>query len=1317
MIAKVRDRLRQVGSAADGAVSSAVLWREASRTSRRWQTYAARAGFSGVLFTTLLLGIWVAVGATDANLIDPANLGWLGRGMFIGFAIVQILLALLLAPLMTATAIVEESDDRTMELLVLTRLAPHQIFAAKVLSRVLLLMTIVAGALPVMAMVVTLGGVSPVEVVSVTVHTLTTVVLVGTLGAFFALFTRSPMLCVLAAASYSVPFFVLMPTAYAMVVLHPQHAVHFSPFMGPLAEDWTSLLPVLSYLPAMVVVFRLGSPLFALKVSNADIRHAFSGELWNLKRWAQHVAGLLVTAIVVLPAAGLVCWTMEINQQPLINAAVDGVLYVIAIGCVWVWFTWATAVGTWAFLRVGMDVVDGLDGVFGGRTPADARRRKAVAVWSNPVSWREARPRAWGATALPVLGTWLLVLLGIAQTGWWIFPGGVLAIGVLNTAAALLLTVWLATRSIEDERRTGTLEVLLTTTLPSSRILWGKVLGIALPTLPLVLLSAPLLVLGLPHLHMIEWLDDKQTDMLGWAGHGLLAWVWVVPIWIAALLGSMLVAMRVKRSRSAFAVSVGGLLAVLGLPTLVGRLFPDFWPLAVPARLLAPALAGSAAWWLHVASIASLTVVATALALSLAARLRPWASTALALALCIGVAMPDVASAQNPLQTLAMRVEPLGDGLVRPGSWAGLRVQVANAGRGTTGTLVLEERGSGTEMIRWERTIDLPEQARREVVLHYRPSGHTRERVVELRTADGRALAESFSLRAVQQRDVAIGVLGFDPVGLTALSTATRHEIPGRVPRVPDGSEPRSVRTGLIPLAAMPRHSALYEPFDFLVWPQGTPAGVTARQADAVRSWVADGGHLVLTVTDQWRQWGDSALAPALPVVLDGQRDLMDGSDLLHALGGARAEAVLPVATGRVRTDRRTWTLAGTRDAPLWVVGRYGLGTVHVLLADPSTAPLATEVRRDRLWESLLWLPAANRGSAGVDDITTYGTSSDRSARVPAADADLAIALHAWDPTSVQCFLGGSFSDYETWEFDDPEAAWSGRVRDHLNDIPGVAPLPISWLVAFSGLYLLVIGPLDFAVLRWMRRQPWTWVTFPVTIAVFSGAALVGTSLTKGSTAVLTRVEVVDALPDGIWRGQSWLAVFSTRKTRLTLASSFPDSAIAPMDEAGMMGGPSVRSSEGPGVLAWDAETWTLAYAATRWTAEGMGTVRARMDAEGMLLTSDLPFELRDAVVIYDIEAELGRNLHRVGTVVPGEQVHVPSLGGSGTLTLDDADAVASMLVDLPERGRGHLHAGVEGPVLMGLAPEPVERLSLTGLAPEERTLTWVRIPLTLEHE
>ena len=52
--------------------ASAILFREASRTSRQWQTYASRCFFSGMLMSILLAAIGVVV--SDPDFLDPCLL-------------------------------------------------------------------------------------------------------------------------------------------------------------------------------------------------------------------------------------------------------------------------------------------------------------------------------------------------------------------------------------------------------------------------------------------------------------------------------------------------------------------------------------------------------------------------------------------------------------------------------------------------------------------------------------------------------------------------------------------------------------------------------------------------------------------------------------------------------------------------------------------------------------------------------------------------------------------------------------------------------------------------------------------------------------------------------------------------------------------------------------------------------------------------------------------------------------------------------------------------------------------------------------------
>jgi len=254
--------------------------------------------FSGVLVGVVLLGLQVSLGASRRVGFNAADLGTIGDLLFTVFCVVQLAMAIVIAPLSTAAAIIEERTDRTFDLLLLTELTPAQIFGGKVLSRILVLLTMVLGAMPILALVVNFGGVSTTEIVVLTGHTLVNIVLMGLLGAFFGLFTRSPMLAMMASTAYALPFFVLLPFGYAAVAGRPESTTHFSTLSAFYATDLWGLLPIPGFLPAGVVTLLLAAPLFELQVSGADFEAALSDDLWRVSRGVLGFVGWAVVALV-----------------------------------------------------------------------------------------------------------------------------------------------------------------------------------------------------------------------------------------------------------------------------------------------------------------------------------------------------------------------------------------------------------------------------------------------------------------------------------------------------------------------------------------------------------------------------------------------------------------------------------------------------------------------------------------------------------------------------------------------------------------------------------------------------------------------------------------------------------------------------------------------------------------------------------------------------------------------------------------------------------------------------------------------------------
>ncbi len=1265
-------------------MSTAVLLREATRSSRRWQTYATRTAFAGVLLAALLMSIQATLRATNTGLLDIAHMSLVGRYLFVGYAVVQMGLVATIAPLTTANAVREETEQRTLDLLLLTSLTPVQIVLGKVLSRIGILLTTVLGSMPALLLAVSMGGVSFLEVVALTVHSLTVALIGASLGGFFALFTRSPLLSTLAALGYGIPFYAVLPAGYALALGGPEAASLFSPLSVAAWSTPAALIMPLSYLPSLVVMLTLLASTFGLRASGASFQEAYSHTLWRTRLWA---IGLGAWTAIALP--GVIALPFALLDPSSVNW-VGWLIGKAAEAFLWGMMTWFYALATWLYLRLAFDLVDALDGLFGRRGAVVLA--DDVQVGNHPVWWRETRHGT--ITIGPVVATWGLVMLGLFQTGWWLVPGGMLAIGVANAVSTLMLTAWLGTRAFTEERRNHTLEALITTTMGNGRIVLEKLSAVLWPTLPLWLATGPFLALGVPHFHLLSLAGgDISAWQWAWIYSGLLAWAWTLPVWVAVAGVSLAMGLLARTPRSAFGLTVAATTVVLVPAGLLGQLFPDAPLFGTLARCWAPGLTGKAGVGHYLLSAVGWGGFALLVPALMARRLRTWALRVLGLLLALSTATASgPAVAQEPesdppsnieaLQQLAMKAEPWLDGHVRHDGWTAAVVELRNTGAAATGQLVLDDQLADEASARWTRQIELPPGGTKRVLLPFRAFDAKRKRELRFVTESGRFATATIDLNPMEPSDVLVAVIGDDPLGLqAALRTTTgaqvaRHGAGVQLKHVPvptatprgDASQtrgPRLVRVTNIVPSQLPTSSQVLSGVDWIVWPDADPSRLSADQAKALAGWVVDGGHLFLTVTETARQLEASPLADLLPGHLEGPR--VDGVDPFLTQIALPPDATpirspspqTPVAhfLPRVRTKVFARTTSGR---PLWVGAQRGTGSVHLFLADLTLEPFPS-IDREALWRTLLWMPERTAVPNGF-------------------------------PTHIQRADTNS----------DRQEAFEKHIRTQLADVHGLAPIPIGWLVLVSVVYLLLIGPFDYFVLRWTRRQPLTWITFPSFVVLFTVGAFFALRSTRGSQAMLTRIELVDVYPDARhWQGTSHIGVFSTRKVDLKVSSGERDAVLSTLDEPGFLVSPEMTAGYGPGAIAYRSETWTMAYLQTEWV---------RPD-EGRLLIHRLP----DGTL--QVENRLGIDLEALALYERHQPVAsfgpVPDEAFATATRGRHAEPIGAYLQS--ELWRHRDHRGSLWPaktMLVGHATTPADGLDLQGLAPVHRTDLVIRQPV-----
>jgi ABC-type transport system involved in multi-copper enzyme maturation permease subunit len=174
-----------------------VLFYDLVRTARQSRTYLLRSAYAfallfalSVLYATYFAHnnpIDALFGEARAGIQDVAEFG---SRFFVTFLALQFGAVFLLTPAFTATAIAEEKERRTLEYLLATDLANREIVLGKLASRLLGLLLLLLGGLPVLSFVQFLGGVDPNLVLAGFAATAVTMLSLGSLSILYSV--RSP---------------------------------------------------------------------------------------------------------------------------------------------------------------------------------------------------------------------------------------------------------------------------------------------------------------------------------------------------------------------------------------------------------------------------------------------------------------------------------------------------------------------------------------------------------------------------------------------------------------------------------------------------------------------------------------------------------------------------------------------------------------------------------------------------------------------------------------------------------------------------------------------------------------------------------------------------------------------------------------------------------------------------------------------------------------------------------------------------------------------------------------------------------------------
>ncbi|HEX9997441.1 MAG TPA: hypothetical protein VGB45_09885 [Abditibacterium sp.] len=571
--------------------------------------------------------------------------------------------------------------------------------------------------------------------------------------------------------------------------------------------------------------------------------------------------------------------------------------------------------------------------------------------------------------------------------------------------------------------------------------------------------------------------------------------------------------------------------------------------------------------------------------------------------------------------------------LARRGVWFPVAVTLSNTGDAVTGTLRLRLRAGGEFENAPNESycpVDLPTNARKTVWLYGRLE-RPNVAAVEI-SLEGRGFQPVIQRVAVQEPEAnqrLILTISDGDSGLADSLKSLRGRglslsgAPTPLGLGPNASQAplRALETGRI---GVPDRWFGLENADLVVLGDFPHTALLPPQIEALRGFVAGGGTLMALggsnaarlrgspLADLWpAQIGNSSTASAgevAGIVSEYVENPRNGAD---RLGGA------PVVVTRATLRSDAGLRVGTRAEPLFSYRDEGAGRVLLLGFDPSQPPFNGWSGQSGLWREVFGTSVRTRRIDNVDgDFVPVGTTS--------------------GPGN---FPGGFSGGFNPDSGPPSSTTPTGQLLAVIAKAPQLRMPPVSQIAWFLSLYVFVLVPLNYAVLRVLDRRELAWVTIPVIVALFSAFAYAAALSIRGSAILTRQVDVVQSsIGSKVARTDSLLWLFSPKRTSYDISSSSANAAVADYsNEPGAKQGAFsiLQPADASSFKVESANVWMWTDRA--FSAQSLVDLKGGISLNGNSIQNGTPFTLRGAVWVQD------RAVRRLGEIKSGQSAPIPT--------------------------------------------------------------------------
>ncbi len=385
---------------------------------------------------------------------------------------------------------------------------------------------------------------------------------------------------------------------------------------------------------------------------------------------------------------------------------------------------------------------------------------------------------------------------------------------------------------------------------------------------------------------------------------------------------------------------------------------------------------------------------------------------------------------------------------------------------------------------------------------------------VRLRAADGRESTRSFAASEIglawassQELVLTIG----NDIGVEGAARLHRAARAGRAP---------AVAARVTQADQLPHQWFGYEGVDTIALPTADDLidKLTPSQIRAIELWTRLGGRLILSVGSRGRHvcGAGGALASLVPgrfvrVMQQAKTTELEvfagASEPLLASGSGQTMPMTLLTDVRGRIESYEGRAAG--EQPTLIRSALGFGEVVFAAFDLDRPPCAGWQGRSRLVDRLL------AGSSANDRETRIHERSGRVAHIGYEDI-------------------------------------AGQLRAAMDEFSGVTRFDFTGIAVLSVIYILLVGPADYLLLRKLGRAHWTWVTFPLLVVCFCVLAFWLAGAAKVNQVRINQVELIDIdAESSLVRGTAWAHIYSPQSETYNL--SFEPKLVGSNDTRGVL--------------------------------------------------------------------------------------------------------------------------------------------------------------------